>query len=71
MRILLALALGLGLLSLPGISIHSAKAQAVPYPGSPGSPYTTGSLKRHKPAATHHARKVRVRGHKVKKAQER
>jgi hypothetical protein len=69
MRKLLASILGLGLLA--GVTISVANAQSTFYPGSPGSPYTTGSLKRHKPAATHHARKVRVRGHKVKKAQER
>jgi hypothetical protein len=71
MRKLLAHALGLGLLSLQAISIPQANAQAVAYPGSPGSPYTTGSLKRRKHAAKPHAQTTGQKKLKAKKTSKR
>ncbi len=61
------IAADLGLRFLAAASSSATNAQSVPYSGSPGSPYMTGSLKRHKAATTHQACKVRVRGHKVKR----
>ena len=70
MRKLLASILGLGFMAAASISV--ANAQSTFYPGSPGSPYTTGSLKRHKPPAVKpHAKRTSIRHHKVKKARER
>ncbi len=67
MRKLIAADLGLGFGA--AASISAANAQGITRDNA--WQYTTGSLKRHKRSATHHARKVSVRGHKVKVAQER
>ena len=50
MRKLMVLALGLGLVSLPGSFTLPAKAQSIqpPHTQGAGSPYTTGALKRKK-----------------------
>ena len=75
MRKLLALALGLGLLSLPGLMSVAAKAQssyASPPPAytqGAGSPYTTGALKRKKHAVVRHKQKTSIRHRRVKRAQ--
>ncbi len=73
MRKVLVLALGLGLLSLPGLMSVAAKAQssyASPPPAytrDAGSPYTTGALKRSKHAKRSHTRTTSKRTKKVGK----
>ena len=71
MRKLMMLALGAAFLSLPAVSIPQANAQAVAYPGSPGSPYTTGSLKRRKHATKPHAQTTGQKKPKAKKTSKR
>jgi hypothetical protein len=53
MRKLLALAVGLGLLTLPGFSVLPAKAQSVepPHTRGAGSPYQTLKRKKQKTTA--------------------
>ncbi len=59
MRKLLASVLGLGFMAAASISV--ANAQSTFYPGSPGSPYTTGSLKRHIDPAWVHLKETAYR----------
>jgi hypothetical protein len=73
MRKLMVLALGLGLLSLPGIAVVPAKAQSIqpPHTTGAGSPYTTGALKRKKQVTAKQTGKAGVRRGRGKRSRQR
>ena len=72
MRKLMVLALGLGLVSLPGTFTLPAKAQSIqpPHTTGAGSPYTTGALKRKKQVTAKQTRKAGVRQGRVKRSRQ-